>query len=313
MLFFVLILGFNCGEAVNFAIGDWFPLGAAASRRYANLRMLPLIPYEELLCKEAMFVYKSSRVGSSKNKPQDTAFYQAVMLSFLHLMQFYRTSLLRLNSSRKLSSSSNTSGSQLCRLCHRDCYVAYFLCKYCYSHPVCLFHGKTSLLYSFWELLFQLLQLLIGELAFSYHADVNFMTWTWDLLISLYFHQQYDFVPSEICFMALLIMPCRHRPTYLFMWGRLYYFQKEWHLLTGRSCQKFSSEKRMRWNILSIKYILLQQKRIHQRSRCKWKFKHEIGTCILTVCHWHFKIWTILFFVSPEIYYITLLYLRVFI
>ncbi|KEH21496.1 transcription factor jumonji (JmjC) domain protein [Medicago truncatula] len=25
--------GFNCGEAVNFAIGDWFPLGAAASKR----------------------------------------------------------------------------------------------------------------------------------------------------------------------------------------------------------------------------------------------------------------------------------------
>ncbi|KAG5073521.1 hypothetical protein JHK84_054752 [Glycine max] len=39
--------GFNCGESVNFANGDWFPLGAAASRRYyAHLRMMPLIPYE---------------------------------------------------------------------------------------------------------------------------------------------------------------------------------------------------------------------------------------------------------------------------
>ncbi|CAL0329335.1 unnamed protein product [Lupinus luteus] len=50
--------GFNCGEAVNFAIGDWFPLGAEASKRYANLRMFPIIPYEELLCKEAMQLYK---------------------------------------------------------------------------------------------------------------------------------------------------------------------------------------------------------------------------------------------------------------
>ncbi|TKY69083.1 Lysine-specific demethylase JMJ706 [Spatholobus suberectus] len=132
--------GFNCGEAVNFAIGDWFPLGAAASRRYAQLRMMPLIPYEELLCKEAMLVYKSSRVRNSKNKPEITASYQAIVLSFLHLMQSYKTSLLRLNSSRKLSSSSNTSGSPLCRLCHRDCYVAYLLCKNCNSHPVCLFH-----------------------------------------------------------------------------------------------------------------------------------------------------------------------------
>ncbi|RZB94343.1 Lysine-specific demethylase isoform I [Glycine soja] len=125
---------------VNFANGDWFPLGAAASRRYTHLKMMPLIPYEELLCKEAMLVFKSSRVRSSKNKPEDTTSYQAIMLPFMHLMQSYKTSLLRLNSSRKLHSSSNTTGSQICSLCYRDCYVAYLLCKYCFSHPICLFH-----------------------------------------------------------------------------------------------------------------------------------------------------------------------------
>ncbi|KAG4908772.1 hypothetical protein JHK87_054888 [Glycine soja] len=64
-----------------------FSHGAAASRRYAHLRMMPLIPYEELLYKEAMLVYKSSRVRSYKKKPEDTASYQAIMLPFLHLMQ----------------------------------------------------------------------------------------------------------------------------------------------------------------------------------------------------------------------------------
>ncbi|KAH1139021.1 hypothetical protein AAZX31_10G181500 [Glycine max] len=132
--------GFNCGEAVNFANGDWFSLGAAASMRYTHLKMMPLIPYEELLCKEAMLVFKSSRVRSSKNKPEDKTSYQAIMLPFVHLVQSYKTSLLRLNSSRKLPSSSNTTGSQICSLCYRDCYVAYFLCKYCFSHPICLFH-----------------------------------------------------------------------------------------------------------------------------------------------------------------------------
>jgi len=142
----LLILGFNCGEAVNFAIDEWFPLGAAASRRYALLRMMPSITYEELLCKEAMFVYKSSRVRSSKNKPEeDTASYNAVVQPFLHLVQFYTTSLLRLKSSRNLQRASNTSGLVICCICHRDCYVAYLLCKYCLSHPICLFHGKTSL------------------------------------------------------------------------------------------------------------------------------------------------------------------------
>jgi len=101
----LLILGFNCGEAVNFATGDWFPLGAEASRRYALLRMQPMIPYEELLCKEAMLAFKSSKVRSSKNKPEDMASYQAIVLSFVHLMQFYKTSLFQLKTTRKFSSS----------------------------------------------------------------------------------------------------------------------------------------------------------------------------------------------------------------
>jgi len=147
LFIFLLSLGFNCGEAVNFAIGDWFPFGAAASKRYAHLKMLPIIPYEELLCKEAMLIY-NSKIRSYKSKPEDMASYRAIVQSFWHLMQFYKTSLSRLNSSRKSSSSSNTSlGSVTCSLCHRDCYVAYLLCKKCYSYPICLLHGNTSLFY----------------------------------------------------------------------------------------------------------------------------------------------------------------------
>jgi len=60
-IIFLLSLGFNCGEAVNFAIGDWVPLEAAASERYSHLKMLTIIPYEELLCKEALLIYNSSK------------------------------------------------------------------------------------------------------------------------------------------------------------------------------------------------------------------------------------------------------------
>jgi len=148
LFIFLLSLDFNCGEAVNFAIGDWFPFGAAASKRYAHLKMLPIIPYEELVCKEAMLIYKSSKVRSYESIPEDMATYRAIVQSFWHLMQFYKTSLERLNNSRKSSRSSNTSlGSVTCSLCHKDCYVAYLLCKKCYSYPICLFHGNTSLFY----------------------------------------------------------------------------------------------------------------------------------------------------------------------
>ena len=134
-------LGFNCGEAVNFATSDWFPLGATASKRYAHLRMLPIIPYEELLCKEAMLVYKSSKVTGSKNKYKDLASHSSIFLSFMHLVRFYKQAISRLHSSRQLSSSSNSLGNLTCSRCHRDCYIAYIMCKHCYSHPICLFHG----------------------------------------------------------------------------------------------------------------------------------------------------------------------------
>ena len=40
--------GFTCGEAVNFAVGDWFPFGAETSQKYSRLRKMPIIPCEEL-------------------------------------------------------------------------------------------------------------------------------------------------------------------------------------------------------------------------------------------------------------------------
>ncbi|XP_057746170.1 lysine-specific demethylase JMJ13-like [Arachis stenosperma] len=132
--------GFNCGEAVNFAIGDWIPMGAIASTRYAYLKMLPIIPFEELLCKEAMQFYKSSKVRGSMSKNIDFQSYLATVASFVQLMQFYEKALSRLKASRECSISSNTVGTLICSNCHRDCYVAYLMCKHCYSLPICLYH-----------------------------------------------------------------------------------------------------------------------------------------------------------------------------
>jgi hypothetical protein len=45
--------GFCVGEAVNFAIGDWFPFGVDCCARYRRLRQPPILPHEELVCREA--------------------------------------------------------------------------------------------------------------------------------------------------------------------------------------------------------------------------------------------------------------------
>ncbi|XP_055827016.1 lysine-specific demethylase JMJ13-like isoform X2 [Solanum dulcamara] len=130
--------GFNCGEAVNFAIGEWFPFGAAASERYALLGKVPIIPYEELLCAEAMLLSKS--LVQRPYCTADSIDVRCVMTSFSCLLRSYhcaRWCLQKLKTSLRMCS--KLRGSFTCILCKRLCYVAYLECK-CYAGPICLFH-----------------------------------------------------------------------------------------------------------------------------------------------------------------------------
>ncbi|KAM3730547.1 hypothetical protein ACB098_12G095800 [Castanea mollissima] len=129
--------GFNCGEAVNFATGDWFPLGALASQRYALLRKIPLIPYEELLCNEAMFLINSFKKENSGALSADLTSQRSVKVSFVRLIGLHKQALQRLKVS---STSSHSQETQVCGRCKRDCYLAYIMCTCCYSDPICLFH-----------------------------------------------------------------------------------------------------------------------------------------------------------------------------
>lgn len=135
-----IYVGFNCGEAVNFATRDWFPFGEAANERYTLLKKQPVIPYEEILCKEAMHLFLSS-------KKDDNPF---VKISFASMIRKYDNALTRLKSlDKSICISSNLKETVSCGLCKRDCYVAHVNCK-CHFHNICVFHGKTKpLLFSF--------------------------------------------------------------------------------------------------------------------------------------------------------------------
>ncbi|XP_010276831.1 PREDICTED: lysine-specific demethylase JMJ706-like isoform X2 [Nelumbo nucifera] len=141
--------GFNCGEAVNFAISDWFSLGAVASRRYALLGRVPLLPHEELLCKEAMLLMKSSSLVLQIKEPSyssaDLVSHRSIKVSFVNLMRsLHRIRWSLMKSKACVGLSNNSQGTILCSLCKRGCYVAYIDCN-CSSHPVCLRHDITSL------------------------------------------------------------------------------------------------------------------------------------------------------------------------
>ncbi|KAB2000435.1 hypothetical protein ES319_D12G231600v1 [Gossypium barbadense] len=137
--------GFNCGEAVNFAIGDWFPLGAIASLRYAHLNRAPLLPHEELLCKEAMLLYTSLELEDLDYSLADLAAHRCIKVSFVKLMRFLHRALWSVMKSRACTSiSPNYYRTIVCTLCKRDCYVAFINCS-CNGHPVCLRHDIRSL------------------------------------------------------------------------------------------------------------------------------------------------------------------------
>uniref|UniRef100_A0A6N2K4N6 JmjC domain-containing protein n=1 Tax=Salix viminalis TaxID=40686 RepID=A0A6N2K4N6_SALVM len=140
--------GFNCGEAVNFAIGDWFPLGAVASWRYALLNRVPLLPHEELLCKEAMLLYTSLELEDSDYSSADLVSHNRIKAAFVKLMRFHhraRWSIMKSGACTGLLP--NTNGTILCTLCKLDCYVAFLNCS-CDLHPVCLRHDFSSLDFS---------------------------------------------------------------------------------------------------------------------------------------------------------------------
>ncbi|KAK4349590.1 hypothetical protein RND71_032345 [Anisodus tanguticus] len=80
--------GFNCGEAVNFATGDWFPIGSIASRRYALLNRVPLLPNEELLCKEAMLLRTDLELEDPAYSSADLITHHSIKVSFINLMRF---------------------------------------------------------------------------------------------------------------------------------------------------------------------------------------------------------------------------------
>ncbi|KAK6263343.1 hypothetical protein QUC31_009159 [Theobroma cacao] len=137
--------GFNCGEAVNFAVGDWFPLGAVASLRYAHLNRVPLLPHEELLCKEAMLLNTSLELEDLEYSAADLASHHSIKVSFVKLMRFLHRARWSVMKSRACSSiSPNYYRTVVCTLCKRDCYVAFINCS-CYSHPICLRHDIKSL------------------------------------------------------------------------------------------------------------------------------------------------------------------------
>lgn len=128
---------------MNFAIGDWLELAAVASWRYALLNRTPLLPIEELLCKEAMLLYNrlSTRdLNGSSLSTEDLTSEHCIKVSFVRLMRLQHRVRWWLKKLRAEACYSDIPVAAPCSICKRDCYVAYVKCN-CYEDPICLWHG----------------------------------------------------------------------------------------------------------------------------------------------------------------------------
>ncbi|OEL35352.1 Lysine-specific demethylase JMJ706, partial [Dichanthelium oligosanthes] len=136
--------GFNCGEAVNFAIGDWFPLGSLASKRYAFLNRTPLLAHEELLCRYAVLLSQKLLTCDPRflDKSEHPYSQYCVKSCFVRLMRFQRRAhglLAKMGS--QICYKPKTSPNLSCSMCRRDCYITHVLCG-CNFDPVCLHHEQ---------------------------------------------------------------------------------------------------------------------------------------------------------------------------
>lgn len=126
--------GFNCGEAVNFALADWFPFGAAACKRYENLNRQQILSHEQLLCKEAMVLaHNRSSSGNRTEWCVKVAFVRLIRLQH-HYCWFLK------KQEADIFYSTGYNSNVLCSVCNHWCYMAFGICQSS-LHFVCLNHA----------------------------------------------------------------------------------------------------------------------------------------------------------------------------
>lgn len=128
---------------MNVASCDWIPFAAAACHRYTLLKRMPIVPYEQLVCKEAMLLAEDSCLNHESTTTSST---DCVKSSFACLIRFYHCAcwcLKKLNPSLTILPKSQQL--LLCAVCKRECYVAHLVCKRTTTAPICLFHGTYLL------------------------------------------------------------------------------------------------------------------------------------------------------------------------
>ncbi|KAH8966115.1 hypothetical protein BDL97_03G007500 [Sphagnum fallax] len=125
-------------------MADWLQFGAAACKRYELLNRPPLLPHEELLCKEAMNVAEMRSCADNCVQKLASEQQHAVKVAFVRLMrsQHQVCWLLKKRGSQTIFTSPGFNTSVTCALCKHMSYVAFVTCRCTVEGPICLNHAQ---------------------------------------------------------------------------------------------------------------------------------------------------------------------------
>ncbi|KAI8813645.1 hypothetical protein BJ742DRAFT_704778 [Cladochytrium replicatum] len=128
--------GFNCAEAVNFALPDWLPYGLSCVERYHMYRRMPVFSHDELIVttwkkdksvKSAIWLEGQLQYVVKRQ----TALRTEVRKAFPHLTEIEEEFDMPLEDEGQ------------CIVCHQYCYLSRITCANCSpSSTVCLSHAE---------------------------------------------------------------------------------------------------------------------------------------------------------------------------
>ena len=133
-------LGFNCGEAVNFALPDWIPFGRDASETYRKSQRAPSISNERLLMQVARNPTDLKDVESCEILIKD-------LQRTMNDQKYLRSDLARNGVTTDVpmpadEDSESYDEKRQCHICMHMCYVSALVCSCDSERVVCLRHWQ---------------------------------------------------------------------------------------------------------------------------------------------------------------------------
>lgn len=126
--------GFNCAEAVNFAVPSWFPMGQKCVEQYRSAARTSVLCFPQL-------VLSIARRGEERSV-SECQFALAQLGRLRETEEIMRAQAIRSGAVRA-HVGHRTRGRPECSVCKQLCFLSVLTCRRCPTKMACLAHGAT--------------------------------------------------------------------------------------------------------------------------------------------------------------------------